>query len=937
MTRRQLESFGEAALTCPQEEFDQLVDSINANLRALIRHNSLVEIRALAAGRTTLAGYYDNLLEASQHAAFLDLEGYGLYFALNPTDFYCAPWVDRYNEMGPGKALRDGDIIRRTLMLIDVDPVRPAGVCSTDIEKEAARQTAACVMDYLRGEGWPRPAVADSGNGVHLYYQIDLPADDQGLVHRLLQFLDAKFSCAAAKIDPTVGNLARVCRIPGTTNRKGVDLPDRPYRKAILLSTPDPWDTVPQELIEKLAVQAPVAPSASPPSTELAPCDPPPKQLTRATSTPSADLIERARAKLHTLPIAIEGQNGSKVCYRAACLLVIDFALTVADAFPLLREWSDRCQPPWTDKELLHKLNDAAKKAQAAPENVGSSAPSSKDSLSAAERLMEIVAARCELWRTTDDNEPYVTISMPHNDAEGDEALPQSGWHKEHFQVNSSAFEYALRHIDFEAHGRVVATQALKEAIDTTAAKARFRGKAYDTHLRVARIGEQVFLDLGTDHWDAVAVSANGWDIVPAAPCKFRRPVGMHPLPTPVREGDISLLQNLLNLECENDLKLIVGWLVAALRGKRPYPLLAIYGEQGSAKSTLSRMVRNLIDPHMAQIKCLSRNEHDLIISADNSWVIALDNVSRISEELSDSLCRMVTGVGFSTRKLYTDSDEKIFNVCRPIMLNSIGEVITRADLLDRAVVIEIPVIPETERRTDEEVADHYHSVQAQILGLLLDGVACALRNYRELNLPAKSRMADFQRWAAAAMPAFGWKSEDFLEAYAQNVEAAQGVALDSSPVVPAIRLLLKLYGGRWPAAGQMKGCEALLQELEKLPDGPKFKTQPGWPGRPNTLGGILARLAPVMRRSGIDVDVQPRRTAKPKIKPVTIINVELIVESAEPAANLSISAGQDMALPATAALAPSPTGSSAPLVSPRTTGRLTMDTLEDLERYLAE
>ena len=232
MTRDEEELFGEAALTCPQEEFGQLVDTINANLRALIRHNSLVEIRALAAGRTTLAGYYDNLLEAAQHAAFLDLEGYGLYFALNPTDFYYAPWVDRHNEMGPGKALRDGDIIRRTLMLIDVDPVRPAGVCSTDIEKEAARQTAMRVIDYLRGEGWPDPAIADSGNGAHLYYRVDLPADDQGLVHRLLQFLDATFSCTAARIDPTVGNLARVCRIPGTKNRKGVDSPDRPFRQA---------------------------------------------------------------------------------------------------------------------------------------------------------------------------------------------------------------------------------------------------------------------------------------------------------------------------------------------------------------------------------------------------------------------------------------------------------------------------------------------------------------------------------------------------------------------------------------------------------------------------------------------------------------------------------------------------------------------------------
>jgi hypothetical protein len=930
MTRDEEEFFGEAALTCPQEEFDQLVDTINANLRALIRHNSLVEIRALAAGRPTLAGYYDNLLEAAQHAAFLDLEGYGLYFALNPTDFYYAPWVDRHNEMGPGKALRDGGIIRRTLMLIDVDPVRPAGVCSTDIEKETARHTATRVLNYLHVEGWPDPAIADSGNGVHLYYRVDLPVDDQGLVHRLLQFLDATFSCTAARIDPTVGNLARVCRIPGTKNRKGVDSPDRPFRQAALLSTPDSWEMVPQELIEKLAGHAAVSAPAIVPTTALALVNPAPTQLTPAASSPRSDLIQRARAKLNTLPIAIEGRNGSKVCYRAACLLVIDFGLTVAEAFPILQEWSERCQPPWTDKELLHKLNDAANRALAAPKTVGNSAPSSKDSLSAAERLMEIVAARCELWRAADDSEPYVTISMPNDDG-GGETQPQAGWHKENFRVNSSAFEYALRYIDFEAHGKVVASQALKEAIDTTAAKARFQGKAFNVRVRVARVGEQVYLDLGNDRWETVSVDVAGWQVVGDPPCKFRRPAGMHALPTPTRGGDVSLLRKLLNLESENDLILVVGWLVTSLRGKPPYPLLAIYGEQGTAKSTFSRMVRNFIDPNMAQVKALSRNEHDLIIAGNNSWVIALDNVSRISESLSDSLCRMVTGVGFSTRKLFTDAEEQIFNVCRPIQLNSIGEVITRADLLDRAIVIELPVIPKTERRTDEEMADHYQSVQALILGLLLDGVACALRNYRDLKLPSMNRMADFQRWAAAAMPAFGWTAEDFLNAYALNIEAAQGVALDSSPVVPAIRMLLKASRGRWPRVGEIKGSEALLQELENLPDGPKFKTQPGWPGRHTTLGGILSRLAPVMRRAGIDVDVQPRRTSQPKVKPVTIILVEPMTPNVEAAA------GQRIFCDEPPAAAPARPDGSAPLLPPRNAGLIPMDTLEDLERYLDE
>lgn len=847
------------------QKFDCKVDAIHTNLRLLVGTYPLLEIRALKPKGQSLAGYFDDWLEAAKYAAFLDFEGYGVYFCLNPVDDRRSAFVGRLNEVGPGKAISDEGILDRRLLLIDVDPVRPASVCSTDDEKSSALALARRVAGDLTLEGWPTPVLADSGNGCHLLYRIELPAEDEGLVQRVLLALDAKYSTATAKIDTAVFNPARICRLYGTTNRKGKNTADRPHREAAILSTPEIWSTVPKLLLEKLAATAPPIPQRPVAARDL---------HLRAPSAPvlvDAELLARARAKLHTLPIATEGQNGSKACFRAACTLVRDFGIPPEQAFPLLKEYGDRCLPPWSDEELRHKLSDAAKIAQQSPDEVGASAPSAQKTLSAAERMMEIIAACCELWRTADENEPYVTIKMPHDPAGVDGGDAPTAWHQEHHRVRSTEFREALRFIDFEAHGKVVPEQALKEAIDTAAAQGRFRGKSYKTYLRVAPVDDSIYLDLGRDSWDAVEVDKNGWRIVDSPPCKFRRTPGMHPLPLPVRGGNILSLKELINLESLNDLILIVAWLVTVLRGKRPFPVLSILGEQGSAKSTMSRMVRNLIDPHKAQVKALSRSEHDLIIAAENTLIVAIDNVSHIDEKLSDSLCRLATGVGFSARKLYTDSDERIFDVCRPVIINSIGEVITRPDLLERSIVLSIPIIPKSQVRTDEEVGERYAALQGEILGALLDGVVYALRTYRELELPTKHRMADFQQWAAAAMPAFGWTAEQFLAAHEENIEAAQDTALDSSPIVPAIRLLLKLHGGKWPAANQVKGARDLLHELESLPDGPKFKTQPGWPQRWTALGRALVRLAPTMRRSGINVQTARRLTTGAKVKPVTI------------------------------------------------------------------
>jgi hypothetical protein len=177
----------------------------------------------------------------------------------------------------------------------------------------------------------------------------------------------------------------------------------------------------------------------------------------------------------------------------------------------------------------------------------------------------------------------------------------------------------------------------------------------------------------------------------------------MLPLPVPER-ASIEALWSFLNLPSRNEFVLIVAWLLAALRPCGPYPLLAVSGEQGSAKTILSKLLKALIDPNAAPVRALSREERELMIAANNGHVLAFDNLSGLPPWLSDALCRLATGGSFAVRQLYTDDEEVLFEAARPILINGIEEVIGRPDLGDRAIFLTLEPIGETQRRSENEL-----------------------------------------------------------------------------------------------------------------------------------------------------------------------------------------------------------------------------------------
>jgi len=372
--------------------------------------------------------------------------------------------------------------------------------------------------------------------------------------------------------------------------------------------------------------------------------------------------------------------------------------------------------------------------------------------------------------------------------------------------------------------------------------------------------------------WQVVEITPHGWQVIDESPVRFRRSKAMLPLPTPMPGGHINQLRGFVNVD-DDTWRLVVAWLVATLRPKGPYPVLALFAEQGSGKSTTGRLLRDLVDPNAAPLRAEPSDGRDLMIAANNSWCLAYDNLSHVQPWLSDALCRLSTGGGFATRELYTDMDEIIFDSQRPVMLTSIEEVATRSDLLDRCLVVWLPTIPAERRRAEADLMAAYEKVRPQILGALLDGVATALRNLSSVKLEGLPRMADFALWASAAETAFGWEAGTFCRAYQGNRDSANEVALEASPIA---RPLLDLLGegGSWSGT-----ASELLTALEtKVTD--QTKRQKSWPANGRSMSGHLKRLSPNLRAAGWEVEFH--REAKQRL--VTIQWSSKVASSAQPA-----------------------------------------------------
>ena len=462
--------------------------------------------------------------------------------------------------------------------------------------------------------------------------------------------------------------------------------------------------------------------------------------------------------------------------------------------------------------------------------------------LSQRERLMFIGVDQAELWHDTDGN-AFATINTQ--------------GHCETFSIKTSAFkswltsEFGARH-PVTIAGRICpsapSNQALTEALNALGAIAA-RGSEHQAAIRVAEGGSAIYVDLGTPDLSAVEVSADGWRIVQASPIRFLRPNGFRALPV-LKGGNIRELSRFVNARAD-DFLLIVAWLLSAYRPTGPYPILVVNGEHGAGKSFLTRLLRRLVDPSGAELRGAPRNERDLLLAAKNGWIVALDNLSYVRNDLSDEICRIATKGAFATRSLYTNDEEFLLEVCRPVLLNGIPPLASRADLADRSIVLTLPTMPDSQRQSEQAFWSDFGEAAPRLLGALLDGVSGALRDSSSVDLRRSPRMIDFAKFAEAGCRALGIRPGAFEEVYAQNRASSSADATDADPVALSILALMS-------SKTEFLGTSTKLLSTLTAHASPDERDR-RWPKDATRLSSHLRRLPPLLRQRGIEIDFSQR------------------------------------------------------------------------------
>jgi len=482
-------------------------------------------------------------------------------------------------------------------------------------------------------------------------------------------------------------------------------------------------------------------------------------------------------------------------------------------------------------KVSVTKLDDELNK-----QDHGGDGAAFEEVVSVADKLITLARGRCRFLHD-EQQEPY--------------AVFESAGARHVSAIQSNAFADYLSHAYYSQHDRAPSEAALKAALSTLRGQALFKGDTAKVFTRVAKTETGYWLDLCNDAWQCIHVTDTSWEVkAGAAVPLFTRSKSMRALPTPVRGGTMDALWPLVNVP-EAERLMLLAWLLECLRPDTPHCVLELVGEQGSAKSSTQRALRRLIDPNQSDLRSAPKTVEEVWIAARNSHMVSLENLSHLQGPYQDALCVLATGGGYASRTLYTNLEETIIELRKPIMLNGISVIVTAQDLLDRCLHIDLPQVQN--RELAGEIEARFEAAQPQLLGALLDMFVSALRTLPDVSIAPQDRprMADFAALGEAVFRIHGEGPGEFLRRY--QVMRQDGVmrTIESSPVGAA----LIRYLSQTP-----NGFDGQLSALFEVLNDPWPGRAEGLPRSAKGLGDALRRLSPALRQIGYVCESTPKK-----------------------------------------------------------------------------
>lgn len=419
------------------------------------------------------------------------------------------------------------------------------------------------------------------------------------------------------------------------------------------------------------------------------------------------------------------------------------------------------------------------------------------------------------------------------------------------YEVLGTKFRDFLNKTHYLKHAFFPSKEDLDKIIFECDTFARIFSPISPIFYRFGKYENKIYIDLGNKEFEVVEITPDGVRIIKNPPVKFKRSKIQRAIGYPNTKAvpkDLLLFKKYVPFKTDDDFVLFISWLLSCFNTDGGYPPLFLIGEQGSAKSTTTAFIKDLIDLSSVPLRNLSKSMKELMIAATNDFLLCYDNLSKLTDKQSDNLCKLATGAGFTTRKLYTTMEEIQVTAKRPILINGISFVPKRQDLLDRSIIVHLKFIAPDKRKTDKELKKSWEQDRPFILGALCHAVSVGLKNLDQVKVENLPRMADFAKWVIASEDGLPWENGLFLKTMENSRANMVDDAVNEDAVAMAVIKMMKKEE-KWSGSPS-----ELLDKLKDTIDQGRNK-YPKWPKVPNQLSRNISRVSAFLREKGLLVD----------------------------------------------------------------------------------
>ncbi len=548
------------------------------------------------------------------------------------------------------------------------------------------------------------------------------------------------------------------------------------------------------------------------------------------------------------------------------------------------------CVPPLDDNEFENKWHEAKKfifkntkdKHNNDLAKYGKLIKNEEKNITDVEQILDIIQQRCEEIFVDQFHDPYVSIKINN--------------HHETLPLESKKFENIILSEHFKSTKSLLSKDRLSQIIDLIKANADLNPKIVERNLNLRVAKTQIsatdldidnkkyddvcyYYDLTNSNWEVIKVTRKGWNIVSNTQNPiFKRYKNSMSQSYPNRDYSsvcIEKVLNLFNLHSQKDRLLFLVYVVSLFIPDIAKPILLLYGSKGSAKTTSFELVKNIVDPSIVETSSFPKDVNDLIQILSHSYVTYFDNITTISQSLSDLLCRVVTGSSYSKRTIYTVDDAFIYKIKRPIGINGINIASARPDFLDRCLIIEVNRISKEKRRKEEDVKNELKELIPDILGWVFDTLVKVLnykyKNSDKIRLKEYPRMADFAEYGEIISRCIGYKDNEFIQVYFENIETQNDEVVESSIVA---KVIIEFMEDQTEWEGSATHLHSLLTSYLESKD-TRLARSKAWPNAANSLSRKLNELAPTLKEKGIDITHKYNNNKKGRT--IFLTNIEKI------------------------------------------------------------